>query len=71
LRWLERNLPGFRLIPNNYLSLPAGIVSSLFFPRPDNVITRAADRADRWIAKHLRVLTPRFRNAIFLFEKRA
>jgi SAM-dependent methyltransferase len=71
LRWLEKNLPGFRVLPINYLSLPAGIISSLFFPNPDNFLTRAADQADRWIAKNLRFMIPRFRSAIFLFEKSA
>lgn len=69
LRWLRGAFPGFRITPINYLSFPLGVASSLVFPRPDNALTRAADRADTWIAGNLPFMVPRFRAAIFSFTK--
>ena len=64
LRWLEQTFPGFELIPFNYASLLAGIVSSFVFRRPDNGLMRACDRLDQRLAR-LDWFRPRFRSAIF------
>ena len=69
LTWLHRAFPGFRLIPVNFLSLPLGALSSLFFRRPDNAMLRAADRIDRFIAQRAPYLHPYFRYGIFVIPK--
>jgi ubiquinone/menaquinone biosynthesis C-methylase UbiE len=35
----------------NFVSVPAGMMSSVVFPNPDNALMRAADRVDRVIAR--------------------
>ena len=69
LNWFQKTFSNFQLVPINYLSLPLGILSSLIFSRPDNLLTRIGDRADVWIAEKLKVLTPRFRAALFIIKK--
>ena len=49
LAWLRARFPALRLYGVNYLSLPAGIVSSLVGRSPDNVVLRWCDGADHWI----------------------
>ena len=69
LTWFHKAFPGFRLIPVNFLSLPLGVLSSLLFKEPDNIMLRAADRIDRFLAKHVLFLHPYFRAAIFVIRK--
>jgi SAM-dependent methyltransferase len=68
LVWFERTFAGIGIFPFNWLSLPAGIVSSLVFRRADNALTRLADLADRWLAKRARWLVPQFRQAVLVIR---
>jgi 2-polyprenyl-3-methyl-5-hydroxy-6-metoxy-1,4-benzoquinol methylase len=69
LTWFNKAFPGFRLIPVNFLSLPLGALSSLLFKRPDNVILRAADRIDRFLAQRVPFLHAYYRYGIFVIRK--
>ncbi len=69
LRWLKEHIPGFEIIPINYLSLPLGILSSFLCRKPDNFLTRFGDRLDSWIAGNIGFLVPNFRAAVFTFRK--
>jgi SAM-dependent methyltransferase len=69
LSWLRARFPFLRLYGVNYLSLPAGIVSSLVCRSPDNVVLRWCDRADHWMGSHWRWLVPRFRYSVMTIEK--
>lgn len=69
LRWFEREFRDFELHPFNFASLPAGIVSSFLFARPDNVLLRATDAADRWLAGRWRRLDAWFRHAVLVIRK--
>jgi SAM-dependent methyltransferase len=71
LGWLRTRFPGFRVHGVNYLSLPAGIVSSLVCASPDNAILRGCDRLDHWLDTHWRWLVPRFRYSVMVIEKPA
>lgn len=71
LSWFDRTFPGFRLIPVNFLSLPLGALSSLLFRRPDNLMLRAADRVDRFLALRVPSLHPYFRYGIFVMRKKS
>jgi SAM-dependent methyltransferase len=69
LRWFREEFPGFEMYPYNYVSLPAGILSSLLFSRPDNALMRAADAVDIRLSKHFPWLGPQFRYAILVLRK--
>ena len=69
LRWLSANFPDLSIIPFNYFSLPAGLVSSFLFSQPDNWLMRACDRIDRSLADGAPFLAARFRSVIFHFRK--
>ncbi len=69
LRWLRRTFPSFEMTPINYFSLPLGVVSSFLFKSPDNPLLRAADRADRALARRVPALHSHFRNVIFVIRK--
>lgn len=69
LRWLKQNFSNFKMLPVNYLSLPLGILSSFVFADPDNVMLRAADKVDRFLANNVAFLHANFRNAIFFIRK--
>lgn len=66
LRWLRESFREVEILPINYLSFPAGLLSSLVFRRADNALLRFCDVADRWIAGHARWLAPHFRQAILV-----
>jgi SAM-dependent methyltransferase len=59
-RWLRESFAQAELVPINYLSFPAGILSSFVFSAPDNRLMRAADRVDRELE---RLLPPRMATA--------
>jgi SAM-dependent methyltransferase len=65
LRWIKRRFPESHYIPVNYVSVPAGAVSSVLFRSPDNPLLRAADRVDRLLARHAEFMHHRFRYVIF------
>lgn len=69
LGWFRQRFPRLEILPINYLSFPAAIVSSLVFRRADNLVMRLCDRADDWLARHVRRLVPQFRQAIFVIGK--
>lgn len=69
LRWLEQNFASVEIIPVNYLSLPLGAVSSFVYKSPNNPLLRAADRADRSLARRAPALRAHFRNVIFVLRK--
>jgi SAM-dependent methyltransferase len=69
LRWLRESFVPLEILPINYLSFPAGLLSSLLFRRPDNALMRLCDVADRWIAAHVRWLIPHFRQAILVIGR--
>jgi SAM-dependent methyltransferase len=66
LRWFESTFDRSEIVPFNWLSLPAGLLSSLVFTSADNVLTRLADRFDRWLAVRARWLAPQFRQAVVI-----
>jgi SAM-dependent methyltransferase len=68
LRWLEASFGRTEIVPFNLLSLPCGLLSSLLFRRPDNVLMRLADRFDRWLARRAPGLAPQFRQAIVVIR---
>lgn len=69
LRWLRGSFPGVEILPVNYLSFPAALVSSLILSSADNALLRACDGADRWLARHAAFLAARFRQAIIVIGK--
>jgi SAM-dependent methyltransferase len=68
LLWLGRTFARAEIVPFNFLSLPAGLVSSLLFGKADNALTRLADRLDRWLARSAPRLGPRFRQALVIIR---
>lgn len=68
LRWFESSFDRTEIVPFNWLSLPVGLVSSLVFHSADNVLTRLADRFDRWLAVRARWLMPQFRQAVLIIH---
>jgi SAM-dependent methyltransferase len=71
LRWLEQSFPRIEILPVNYFSFAAGIVSSVFCESPDNLLTRWADRLDCRLARQFPCLRHRFRHAVIVIEKPA
>lgn len=71
LRWLGREFHRVEVHGVNYLSFPAGILSSLVFRSPDNVLMRTADRVDQGLARALPGLQYRFRQAVIVIGKEA
>lgn len=69
LAWLRATFTDCTLLPFNYVSLPAGAISSLLLKKPDNLLLRVADRADTFLARHVSWLHARFRVAIFVIRK--
>jgi SAM-dependent methyltransferase len=47
VRWLEQTFPRCEVHPINFLSFPAGVLSSYLFRSPDNSVTRAGDAVDQ------------------------
>jgi len=68
LRWFETTFDRAEIVPFNYLSLPAGLLSSLLFRSADNMLTRLADRFDRWLAVRVLWLAPQFRQAVLIIR---
>ena len=69
LRWFRDSFDDVRIYPYNYLSYPLGVLSSFCFPRPDNLMLRMCDRVDTWLARRVRLLESRFRQAIIVVRK--
>jgi SAM-dependent methyltransferase len=47
VRWLEATFPSCAVHPINFVTFPAGVLSSYLFRDPANFLTRAADAIDR------------------------
>jgi SAM-dependent methyltransferase len=47
VRWLEQTFPHCAVHPINFVSFPAGVLSSYLFQSADNALTRATDAIDR------------------------
>jgi SAM-dependent methyltransferase len=50
LRWIRTWFPGTRIVPINFVSFPAGVLSTRVFSSPENGLLRAADAIDRFLA---------------------
>lgn len=66
--WLERTFPHCRVHPINFLSFPAGVLSSYLFRSPNNALTQATDRIDRRLERRP-PLRSYARQAIIVIEK--
>jgi SAM-dependent methyltransferase len=55
VRWLEQTFPRCRVHPINFLTFPAGVLSSYIFRSPDNSLTRASDAIDRRLERRGRL----------------
>ena len=52
LRWIRSRFPGTRIVPINFVSFPAGVISTRLFASPENRLLRAADSVDGLLARH-------------------
>jgi 2-polyprenyl-3-methyl-5-hydroxy-6-metoxy-1,4-benzoquinol methylase len=71
LDWLRGHFRGTELYPINYLTFPAGILTSRLPLGPDNALLRACDRADDWLARRVPRLRSHFRQTIVVIRKPA
>jgi SAM-dependent methyltransferase len=71
VQWLRSRFTDVRLVPMNYMSLPAAGVSWALGIGPDNVLTRLADRADVALAERFDGLRLHYRSAVFHITKPA
>lgn len=69
VEWLKNTFEHFTFMPYNYFSLPAGLLSSMAFRNPDNLLLRLCDHLDVYLANHWKFLGSRFRSAIFRIQK--
>ena len=69
LNWLNDEFPDFKVIPINYSTIVLGLLSSFLFKKPDNILTRAADRIDRFCEDRAPYHHSRFRSGIFYIRK--
>ena len=51
LRWIRGRFPGTRIFPINFVSFPAGVLSTRVFSSPENGLLRAADAIDCVLAR--------------------
>jgi SAM-dependent methyltransferase len=70
IKWFCDTFPEFRLYPANYVSLPAAMLSSLFFFSADNVLLRLCDHIDVKISEAIPYLAPRYQSGVFHIQKR-
>jgi hypothetical protein len=68
VHWLEQAFPRCAVHPINFLSFPAGVLSSYLFRSPDNALTRATDAIDRRLERR-EWLRGYARQAIIVIEK--
>jgi SAM-dependent methyltransferase len=69
LEWMSKSFSSFMFYPLNYMSLPAGIISSFVFKNPDNFLLRLSDRIDAKLAKAVPYLAARYQSGIFHIQK--
>jgi 2-polyprenyl-3-methyl-5-hydroxy-6-metoxy-1,4-benzoquinol methylase len=69
LDWLRTHFPQLELYPVNYLTFPAGILTSRLPVGADNGLLRACDRADEWLARRAPRRRSRFRQTIVVIRK--
>jgi 2-polyprenyl-3-methyl-5-hydroxy-6-metoxy-1,4-benzoquinol methylase len=68
VRWLEQTFTQCRVQPINFISFPAGVLSSYLFRTPDNPLTRVADAIDQRLAGR-RSMRGYGRQGILVIEK--
>jgi 2-polyprenyl-3-methyl-5-hydroxy-6-metoxy-1,4-benzoquinol methylase len=71
LQWLRAHFPTVELRPVNYLTFPGALLTSLLPLGPDNVLLRACDSADEWLAGHAPTLHSHFRQTTVVIRKPA
>jgi SAM-dependent methyltransferase len=71
LRWFRQEFTAVDIHPFNFASLPAGLVSSYVSRHPDNLMLRASDAIDTWLAGRALWLDSMFRHAILVVRKPA
>ena len=69
LRWFKSTYPRVKIYPFNLVSFPAGVLSSLMFKNPNNLLLQLADRVDEWFAQSFDLLTPYFRHCLVVIRK--
>ena len=69
LRWIRGRFPGTRIVPINFASFPAGVLSTWIFASPENRLLRTADAIDRALAR-FPVLVPFARQGIIAIPPR-
>jgi len=69
IQWLRRRFSDFTLYPMNLMSLPAAVTSWVLGLRPDNAMTRLADRFDVFVAERLEPAKLHYRSAVFHITK--
>ena len=52
LRWIKSRFPGTIVIPINFFTFPAGVVSTYLFSSADNALLRGADAIDELVFRH-------------------
>lgn len=67
--WLEARLAA-RIVPVNFVSFPAGAISSLLMRSADNALTRLADRIDRSL-EHRPAMRAHGRQGIIVIDRPA
>jgi 2-polyprenyl-3-methyl-5-hydroxy-6-metoxy-1,4-benzoquinol methylase len=67
VRWLQSRFAA-RVRPVNLWSFPAGSISSLFLPSPDNALVRLADRVDQALERRPRFVA-RGRQGIVVIDR--
>ena len=50
LEWIRTRFPGTRIVPINFVSFPAGVLSTYVFSSADNRLLRATDAVDRFLS---------------------
>ena len=70
LRWLAATFPTFWMVPVNYTTIPAGILSSFLSGNPGNWLMEGCDRVDSLLAAQCSSLRSHFRSGIFHIRKR-
>jgi 2-polyprenyl-3-methyl-5-hydroxy-6-metoxy-1,4-benzoquinol methylase len=68
VRWVEQTFPRCAVHPINFLSFPAGVLSSYLFRSPHNSLTRATDAIDRRLERS-GALRGYARQAIIVIDK--
>jgi SAM-dependent methyltransferase len=69
IAWMERTLGPVEVMPIDLFQAPATVLSSWLFRRPNNVLTRAADRVDRAVTERLPAARFQARSGLIILRK--